>query len=464
MPSSGTQKVIYKGTTAISFGNIFDVNLEVVYDGVTVSSSSTKSFGTVSIINGANVTFTATPIIKNINVDETSTLVTPTSASSAFITIPIGGSVIIDGTVRVPKLTGFVSSNVGTSNDTFGAIQFIGSENLTLGANSTVEYVRTATGAQTVTARTDYKNLILSGTTPKNINGPIFVSGILTINQTAPATAIGLSGDLTVNGTLSFVSGKITTGINTITIGTSGTITGAGQSTGWIVGNLKKLSALNTNPTFNYAIGDSNNYTPLALTFSGTTSATGGLTAKINIGDHAQVATSGLDASKSVNKNWTLTNDGLAGFGTYDAVFGYSSADIDSGSTPANYTIRFYDGETWSNSTVSGTPNDTAATAAGITGFGDFAIGEVDALSINENTTKAFKLYPNPINDGILYINSDNSSEKALEIYDLVGKKVFSAYSIIDKVDIKSLKTGIYLAKVKTKNEATVQKIVIKNN
>jgi hypothetical protein len=458
-PSSGGQKVIYKGTTAISFGNIFDANLEVIYDGVTVSSSSTKNFGTISIINGANVTLTATPIINNINVDATSTLVTPTSASSAFITIPSGGSVVINGTVKVPKLSGFVASNVVTPNDTFGAIQFLGSENLTLGANSTVEYVRTAGGAQTVTARTDYKNLILTGTTPKTVNGPTTVSGTLTVNQ---STAITITGDLTVNGTLSFVIGKITTANNTITIGISGTITGADQSTGWIVGNLKKLSALNTNPTFNYAIGDSNNYTPLALTFSGTTSATGGLTAKINIGD-AQVASSGIDVTKSVNKTWTLTNDSLADFGTYSAAFGYSSADIDAGSTPVNYIVKLFNGF-WSSITTSGTPTDTATTAIGISGFGDFAIGEVDALSINENTTKAFKLYPNPINDGILYINSDNSSEKALEIYDLVGKKVFSAYSIIDKVDIKSLKTGIYLAKVKTKNEATVQKIVIKNN
>ncbi len=463
-PSSGSQKVIYKGTTAISFGNIFDANLEVVYDGVTVSSSSTKSFGTISIINGANVTFTATPIIKNINVDDTSTLVAPTSASSAYITIPSGGSVVINGTVKVPKLTGFVSSNVGASNDSFGAIQFLAAENLTLGATSIVEYVRTATGAQTVTARTDYKNLILSGTTPKNINGSTSVSGTFTVNQTAPATAINLLGDVTVNGTLSFVSGKISTSTNTLTIGTSGSVTGTGQSTGWIVGNLKKLTASNASPTFSYAIGDSNNYTPLSLTFTGNTSAAGGLTAKINTPDHPQIATSGLDETKSVNKTWTLTNDALTGFGTYSALFNYSTADIDAGSTPANYKIRLYNGSTWSNSTLSGVPTDTAATATGISGFGDFAIGEINPLGLKDNMSKTFKLYPNPVNDGVLYISSDNSSDKSIEIYDLLGKNVFSSKIISDKVEIKSLKTGVYFARVKTDQQATVQKIVIENN
>ena len=216
-PISGNQKVVYKNTTAISFGNILDANFEVNYDGVTVISASTKSFGTVSLINGANVTFTATPVIKNILVDPTSILTTPSSASSAFITIPSGGSVIINGTIKVPKLSGFVSSNVGTPNDTFGALQFVGTENLTLGNNSTVEYVRTATGMQYITARSDYKNLILSGSTPKNINGPTFVSGTFTINQTG-AAAVTLAGNLSVNGSLTQTSGKLTLGAFTLTM------------------------------------------------------------------------------------------------------------------------------------------------------------------------------------------------------------------------------------------------------
>ncbi len=463
-PNSGNQTVIYKGTTAISFGNIFDDNLAIIYDGVTVSSSTTKNFGTVSLINAANVTFSATPIIKNINVDATSTLIAPTSASSAYITIPVGGSVIINGTIKVPKLTGFVSSNVVTSNDSFGDIQFIGNENLTLGANSIVEYVRNATGTQNITARTDYKNLILSGTTPKNINGPTTVSGTLTINQTAPATSINLSGDVTVNGSLSFVSGKVTTGNNTITIGTSVTVLGAGQSTGWIVGNLKKMTASSTSPTYIYAIGDANNYSPLTVTFSGVTSAAGGLSARINTADHPQIATSGLDSAKSVNKNWTLINDALTGFGTYSAEFTYINADIDSGATPANFKIRLYNGTTWSSCNLSGTPSDTAATAIGISNFGDFAIAELDALGINDYNSNTYNLFPNPTNDGIVYFTNDDNTVKSVEIYDLLGKKVFNSTTITNKIDIQFVKTGVYLAHIKTEMGVTVHKIVVQNN
>lgn len=466
-PSSGGQKIIYKGTTAISFGNIFDDNLEISYDGVTISSSTTKSFGTISMINGANVTFSATPVIKNITVDATSTLVTPTSASLAFITIPSGGSVVIDGTVRVPKLSGFVASNVGTPNDSFGAIQFLGAENLILGANSTVDYSRTASGVQTVTARTDYKNLILSGSTPKNINGRTTVAGTLTINQTAPATAVTLGGNLTVNGNLNFMLGKITTDIYFVTIGTSGTITGADQNTGWVVGGLNKKTAASNSPSFRYPIGDATNYTPLTVTFTGNTTALGGLSAGIKTGDHPEIVSSGIDGTKSVNKTWSLINndDSLAGFGTYSVAFTYTNADIDAGSTPANYKIRLYDGATWSTSTLSGTPTDTAASATGITGFADFAIGEIDpSLGVEINNFKMYTLYPNPVKDGVVYISSGDSSEKSVEIYDLVGKKVFSAHSISDKLQVNSLKTGIYFAKITTDKSTSVQKIVIKNN
>ena len=401
-PLTGNHKVIYKGTTAISFGNIFDANLEVEYDGVTVSSSTTKNFGTITIINGANVTFSSSINISNLSIASNAsvtfsslpiitntivngTLVAPTTNSS-FITIPIGGSLTVNGIIKIPRLSGFVSSNLGTANTTTTGtnIQFLGTENLTLGSNSTVEYVRDATGPQIVSPRIDYKNLKLSGTVPKTINGPIAVAGTLTINQSAPATAVTLNGNGTVNGSLSFVLGKISTGSNTITIGTSGTITGADQSTGWIVGNLKKLTASSASPSFTYAIGDATNYTPLELTFTGNTSVAGGLTAKINTGDHPQIASSGLNSTKSVNKNWTLTNDALADFESYSAAFSYTSADIDVSSTPSNYKVGLYSSSVWSITTTLATPPPfTTTTATGISDFGDFAIGEPSNSIVN---------------------------------------------------------------------------------
>ncbi len=464
-PVSGNQTVIYKGTTAISFGNIFDVNLEIIYDGVTISSATTKSFGTVSLINSANITFTASPVIKHINVDQSSILTAPTAANT-YITVPTGGSVVINGTVKIPKLTGFVSSGT-TPSDAGGDIQFVGTENLTLGTNSVVEYVRVATGTQTVTARTDYKNLILSGTTPKTINGLTTVAGTFTVNQTAPATAVSLNGDVIVTGILSFVMGKITTSINNLIITRTGSITGAGSNTGWVVGNLKKQTNAGVSPSYLYPIGDSNNYTPLTITFtgvSGVTTTSGGLTVRANIGDHVAIATSGLDSTKSVNKNWTLSNDGLSGFGGYNAIFTYSTADIDSGSVPANYLIKQYNGTTWSAVTTSGTITDVQATATGLTTFGDFAIGEFDPMAVKSEIINSFSVFPNPVTGGVLNIKNEDNKMLTVEIYDLLGNTISSFSNITDKVAISNIANGMYLARIFSENGVSCQKIMIKNN
>ncbi len=174
----------------------------------------------------------------------------------------------------------------------------------------------------------------------------------------------------------------LTTGTASVIVG--GSITGAGTGTAllngytngkWVVGNLKKLTASGVSPSLTYPIGDATTYMPLALTFSGTTSAAGGLTARTNPGDHAAIASSDLKSTKSVNRTWTLTNDALAGFGTYGATFNYASTDNDAGVTSANYGARLYNGAAWSAIATSGT-SGAAATATGISGFGDFAIGE----------------------------------------------------------------------------------------
>src|SRR3989442_4926088 len=59
----------------------------------------------------------------------------------------------------------------------------------------------------------------------------------LTINRTSGDLALG--SDLTVNGTLTFTDGKVTTGSNVLTIAQSGSVVGA-SSTRYVFGNLKK--------------------------------------------------------------------------------------------------------------------------------------------------------------------------------------------------------------------------------
>jgi hypothetical protein len=359
--------------------------------------------------------------------------------STYYLSLNSGASAVINGTVRVGKAVGFVSTNVGTAGSTLCALQFLGAESLTLGANSTIEYNRAESGTtQNVTPRTDYKNLFLSGANNnKSFAGATTVSGTLKLNITGTSTisgaanltlgngatitrtsgslnaspifgtttnviydgttaittsfelpALGLnnvtinnaagvtsSGSNTINGVLNFISGKLITGNNFVTIGTSGSITGAG--TGWVVGNLIKQTASNASPSFNFAIGDTANYTPISLTFNGnnTAATTGNISASTTVGDHPQVASSGLDNANSVNRTWTLLNNGVTGFTDYSATLNYAAADNDASSTPANYVVRKYDGSSWFAPATVATPTASSATANGFVDFGDFAVG-----------------------------------------------------------------------------------------
>ena len=199
----------------------------------------------------------------------------------------------------------------------------------------------------------------------------------LTVNN---ALNVNVPANIKINGALKFVSGNIVTGTNTITLGTSGSISGAG--TGWVVGNLIKQTASGDNPSFNYAIGDATNYTPVALTFASNNSSinTGSIAASTSSGDHPSIVNSGLDDTKSVNRTWTLTNNGITGFTNYEASFTYSSLDNDNGTIPANYVVRNFENTTWNAESISGAPSNTNTISTGITGFGDFAIGEITGL------------------------------------------------------------------------------------
>ena len=442
-----------------------------------------------------------------------------------FMTLNAGAQANIYGTLKSGKVVGFVSSNVGTAASTFGSLQFIGSEALTLGANSTIEFNRSGSGTtQIITPRSDYNNITLSGldnnksfsaatniggTLKLNVSGtstlsgaanltlgngatitrtsgslneaPVFgtttnivydgttaitssfempVSGLnnLTINNVADVT---LASSNTVNGILNFVSGKLITGNNFVTIGTSGSVVGAGS--GWVVGNLSKQTATNASPTFVYPIGDATYYTPVSITFTGNnTATTGSITATTTAGDHVSIATSGLDNAKSVNRTWTLTNAGISGFANYAINLNYSVAETDSAATPADFVIRKYDGASWTATSIVGTPSDVSAFASGITSFGDFAIGQIIPLSSSNFELENIKIFPNPSTTNYVSITSAFSEDIDIKVFDMFGNQISTQKLLYNKLDVSGLSTGIYLLKISQKGKTTTKKLIVK--
>ena len=350
--------------TPIAAGKTCTVNINGTLVGGTSCSPYSNLGGGITTFN-VNGTFS----VSNLNV-------TPITAGIVAPVINVGSA----GVITVNGIADFANTSVigfiGNTSSTSG-----GSFNLSAGAT-----IKTAAslGLEPISGsiRTTTRNFsteanyyfvgsasqVTGGDLPDTINN-------LTIDNTNGVT---LGSSKTVNGILNIISGKLFTGSNFATIGTLGSTSG----TGWVVGNLTKQTASGSSPTFLYAIGDATEYTPISLTFNGTNTAsvTGSITASAASGDHAAIATSGLDSTKNVNRIWTLINTGVTGFTNYDATFTYANADNDGIASPANYVVRRYENSVWSSTTASGTSTSSNTSVSGITSFGDFTIGETTGL------------------------------------------------------------------------------------
>lgn len=461
-PATGNHKIIYKNSGAISLGTVKDPNLELEFDGASITTTTGKTYGNVRLMNNAVIDMLAgSPTIKNLTIDAGSTLIGGT-ATSRIITIPTGGSVVINGTFKTAKSAGFVSSNVGSTATTFGAIQFIGAENLTLGANSTIEFNRGSTGnigTQTVDARSDYKNLVLSNSSGNLVSnkitgvGPITVASTLTINTLGADT---LKGNVTA-GTLNMTAGKVFLGTNNLT---ATNITGGSQTAYVVTDSTGNLTRTNFTATTLFPIGTTAYYTPATVTNSATAR---NFSAKVT----PSVSTP-TDATKIVNLQWDITPSNLTGNNASLVLQWHKATHATAFSPTAPVFINHYNTATskwdFASAATIATPNDTTytATASGFTTFSPFAVGNAKALStpifdIHTEGVDVGAFFPNPaVNHKVwLPISTENESEVQLSLFDATGRLILQKKIAADKgkrlieLDFEQYKSTLFFVQIK---------------
>lgn len=353
------------------------------------TTAATIAFADVNINNTSGVTF-------NDNASF-STGTTPTLTVAAGATLTPAAAVIISGTgtltgtgtVQVTRIT------AGTAN--FSSQYTIVTKTLT---NLTVDYAGAA--AQTVSVLT-YGSA---------------TGGGLKVNN---ASGVSLTANTTVAGTLTLASGVVNAGAFTLISG--GDCTTKVARTGGHVAGLLQLAFPTGAPNCTFHVGDATIYRPINASFASVTVA-GNLAGSVSqaAGEHPNIATSGLDSTKDVNRYWTLTNPvgGTIAYTTYTAAFNFiSPTDFDAGANPANFEIERWDGAAW-NVTTLGAATSTSTSASGLPfvavgSSNSFAVGEKPqpiVVSINraaaDPTNAASVSWTVTFNKSVTGVNSGN--------------------------------------------------------
>jgi len=414
--------VIYAlGTTTFS-GNVVQrisfinaastVVLRVILNGSVspvVNSTAAPQFGFITINNTGGISPTVGwTVLYALTVGSGATFNGGSSTHNFMGNVTNNGAVTSSGTLNLLPATAAILS-MGSNFSSTGTVRFGGAGALTLAGtpSSFRDVVVANTNPAGITPSSDWTvtdNLTIDGGATLNagahafwVGGNLSNSGTLnsgtssfilngtglqevhsgsafnnlTINKVADV--VSLNSDISVNGTLDFIAGQIQTGTNRVILPASGAITGAGQTTGWVNGDLQKNIPTGA-PSKTFEVGSPNNYTPATVAFASVTTA-GDLTASAISGDQASIGSSTINPAQSVNRTWTLTNSGVA-FTTYAATFNFVAGDVDSGANTNAFIVGEYSGGAWTYPTV-GTKAASSTQATGLSAFGEFQIGEL---------------------------------------------------------------------------------------
>lgn len=384
-PNAGTPVATSSTVSITGAGGRITVNgAGGVNNGDTVSVGD----GIFTVTNaGATFTNNHATVTANVSISTGSLTVEGTLDNAAGEQVQIAGS----GSITVGNTSTYAGTltNSGTLiNSTTGVVNANGTF-----TNSGI-YTNTAGGQLFLRGASSTINGTFNrgtGTVTMNGGAAQSLSGSAVAGPTAGASlnnlvidnasGVTLGSNIRAEGTITFTVGNVTTGGSILVAGPSCAAPSVARTSGHVVGNLQKTLPNGSPAACTFEVGSGTDYTPASLAFSGIGGAGGGLVVSTTTGLHGNIATSGLNAAKSVNRWWRLTTTGVVGtalpaFTSFDATFTFiNPGDILGGASPATFEIERWNGATWSTTTV-GTRTGTTTQATAITALGDFAIGE----------------------------------------------------------------------------------------
>jgi hypothetical protein len=91
---------------------------------------------------------------------------------------------------------------------------------------------------------------------------------------------------------------------------------------------------------------------------------------------------------------------------------------------------------------------------------GNYTYSKIESVSLNKNET--FIIYPNPNTNGILKVNSINSSQSQIKLIDALGRIIYESYlnSSYTELDLKAYEKGVYVLLITSESTSFNRKII----
>jgi hypothetical protein len=265
-------------------------------------------------------------------------------------------------------------------------------------------------------------------------------------------------------------------------------------------GNLNYTGVTSTGNSVTFAGAGAEAHTP----FTATTTTEGGLYARflMNITDYANVTTDGTQTYFVA-----LTDGGASNFKA--RIFLKKAGTqyqlgLTSGTSTTNYAATLFNVgdvvcvvvgydfvsntlKAWLNPTLAtltdSTPADLTDTpATAITTLGGFLLRQDQAnstptivvdelkisttvaglLAVGQNTIAGLKIYPNPVSNGTLFIETAANTEKTVTVFDVLGKQVLNTTTSDSAVNVSALHAGVYIVNITEEGKTASKKLVIR--
>lgn len=461
----GPTATYYEGTAAVAI--LSNTTAAIRLNGGCTDNNANNTDFTVGAPTPRN-SATATSICS------TSPSVTITSPTNATIYNPLTTSVTVN----------FSVSNFTVANGTgTGHIHYSVDGGATVMKYDTTPIVLTGLSVGSHTVVVSLVNNAHAPLSPAASTTTQFTIAAFTNVATISALRAGtLSGYYTLTGTA--VVSHVRTPAGTVTVSTTRNQKFIQDATGGVL--IDDSAAKITTP---FAVGDSmNNVSGQLIDFNGilefvplqnqSVVSSGNILTPQNITIAALNANVNTYESKLISfNNITITGTIVAGVVTplaagavfttntnYNVSDGTTNGVLRTGFSEANYigavipTVAF-------NVTALGYDNVTTAVPPVLTpqfiprNAADFS---VTLLETQNNEIAGLIMYPNPVSNGVLHIESNLNTERTISLFDVLGKQVLKTTTSNNTINIGNLNSGIYIIKISEGGKTATRKLVIK--